>query len=1100
MVVCAALLPKAAHAIPPHGYRGPRNNGIYPAQGLLKKWPEGGPELLWKCSIPQGYAGVTVIGDTVYIATGLQSELYVLTIDGTLKQKIPIGSASWSRFGGTRSTPLIGEGIAVSTTPNANIYGIDLEKQEIRWQHNAWKSFGAGKGSMGWGLPESPVLNNDAVIFNACSRFDESPPFIALDMQTGRPVWFADAGKGKKYSSGDVSGAAFTHNGRDLYVHPSWRYLACLEARTGKLLWEIRSVGEKCVTPLYNDGYLFSQINSGAVMLKLSPNGNSYKRVWTRRAGVPGWSHAVMLGGRLYMFGNPYVQPQSEDPFSTSLRDEGTVLVFKPSDSMIPGDVKKGGQRAIDKWKRDVRRTTHLLCIDVATGKVLQSRPAAHVGHIIAADGMVYVLERVRQKDGAYLPRVSLIKPTTAGFETTGVLMPEMTPEELVWRSMKAAKDQKRRQWSSEDFSFQINVNPVIARGRLFLRYGPLMVFDLRKDPDAEHPQQQPAVDAVGPPASTPPITDTNLTHITDAQVDRLVEQFGSRFEDERSVAVHLLGRLEPKRRKKLAPRLVRLLEPDGKYAWRRQVCAARTLGSMGEIADGEASDLRNAVCEALKEGDGTLARLAINTLGAVDPGALESAVPKIAKLLRSRDTHVQLITARTLSGIGSNATDAVDALVDALDSEDKNVIREAGAALIAMGPAAADGARDLRKLLVTALEGKRSPLSHLIVDILEKIGGKALAGIGHDAAASIPSLMTLSKGADERLTQEIKRTLAAVKVQDAPPTVRDVAAQCVEGKTVVVELPVSDTDDIVSDLTALVDRPPRHGTTARRGPTTVVYNSTPGFTGEDVFTWKGRDTTNHSRVVKASITVTPDTEPPRLEKATAWGKNSRVTVFFDEPVAPGKAANYSIDSGVKITAVEVAGQGQCVVLTTSPLAEDKTYTLTVKRICDRSKTPNTGSSTATFIHKPYVQGMAYVCYEGAPKGDDLDKFAELKSKKKGVARKFDLSVRDRDTYFALRFDGMINIPTAGEYTFFASSDDGTRIYIGGKMVVQNDGMHGAVEKSGKVTLEAGMHPMILTFYQGMGPCTMKISWSGPGIEKTEIPPDSSMSPLPLDT
>ncbi|MEI7831947.1 MAG: PQQ-binding-like beta-propeller repeat protein, partial [bacterium] len=48
------------------GYRGPDRNGIFPAQNLLKQWPEGGPKLLWSAQVGDGYSGVCVADGLVY--------------------------------------------------------------------------------------------------------------------------------------------------------------------------------------------------------------------------------------------------------------------------------------------------------------------------------------------------------------------------------------------------------------------------------------------------------------------------------------------------------------------------------------------------------------------------------------------------------------------------------------------------------------------------------------------------------------------------------------------------------------------------------------------------------------------------------------------------------------------------------------------------------------------------------------------------------------------------------------------------------------------------------------------------------------------------
>jgi hypothetical protein len=176
----AAIVGMAADSSDGFGYRGLNSSGVYPASGLLKTWPEGGPELLWKYTIGAGYSGVCVSGGKVYATGGETHALYVFTLDGRLERHVRLGSSGWKRFSGTRSTPLVADGIALSTTPDASFYAVDLATGAVRWNLNAWKNFGSGKGGMGWGYPESPLLHKGKVIFNACSRDDQTPPIVAI--------------------------------------------------------------------------------------------------------------------------------------------------------------------------------------------------------------------------------------------------------------------------------------------------------------------------------------------------------------------------------------------------------------------------------------------------------------------------------------------------------------------------------------------------------------------------------------------------------------------------------------------------------------------------------------------------------------------------------------------------------------------------------------------------------------------------------------------------------------------------------------------------------------------------------------------------------
>jgi len=82
--------------------------------------------------------------------------------------------------------------------------------------------------------------------------------------------------------------------------------------------------------------------------------------------------------------------------------------------------------------------------------------------------------------------------------------------------------------------------------------------------------------------------------------------------------------------------------------------------------------------------------------------------------------------------------------------------------------------------------------------------------------------------------------------------------------------------------------------------------------------------------------------------------------------------------------------------------------------------------------------------------------------------------------YYAARWLGGIKITVAGEYTFSTRSDDGSLAIINGQVVVDNGGLHGMRTKTGKVTLETGVHGVQLVFWENWGGAGMIFSYSGP--------------------
>jgi Metallo-peptidase family M12/PA14 domain/Bacterial Ig domain/Dockerin type I domain len=85
-------------------------------------------------------------------------------------------------------------------------------------------------------------------------------------------------------------------------------------------------------------------------------------------------------------------------------------------------------------------------------------------------------------------------------------------------------------------------------------------------------------------------------------------------------------------------------------------------------------------------------------------------------------------------------------------------------------------------------------------------------------------------------------------------------------------------------------------------------------------------------------------------------------------------------------------------------------------------------------------------------------------------------------------FKGWIDVPSSGLYTFYLESDDGSRMLIDGVEVVDNDGLHAMVEKSGVIGLQAGKHLFRVEFFENGGGAGVIARWQGPGFSKQVIP------------
>jgi len=133
--------------------------------------------------------------------------------------------------------------------------------------------------------------------------------------------------------------------------------------------------------------------------------------------------------------------------------------------------------------------------------------------------------------------------------------------------------------------------------------------------------------------------------------------------------------------------------------------------------------------------------------------------------------------------------------------------------------------------------------------------------------------------------------------------------------------------------------------------------------------------------------------------------------------------------------------------------------------------------------------GLLYEYYHGT--WDWLPDFDKLEPVSSGEVASFVISQRERKEYFAFRFTGYIKVPEDGVYKFYVASDDGSRLYIGKDLVVDNDGLHGSEEVVGRIALGTGVHPIFIGFFQKSGGVDFEVSYSGRNMEKQPIPASS---------
>jgi len=179
-----------------------------------------------------------------------------------------------------------------------------------------------------------------------------------------------------------------------------------------------------------------------------------------------------------------------------------------------------------------------------------------------------------------------------------------------------------------------------------------------------------------------------------------------------------------------------------------------------------------------------------------------------------------------------------------------------------------------------------------------------------------------------------------------------------------------------------------------------------------------------------------------------------------------------------------------------APFTVNKTTVVKAKSFDEKGN----GSLLSTAYFRMIKPGMSNGLTTTFYQGNELSKLPQFGMLKKGsswISSEFNIS-RDQingllekgNESFALQFSGFIQIDTPGKYTFSTQSDDGSKLYIDGKEVVDNDGNHGVTEETGSIELTAGKHPVLVEYYNNGGGFWLDAFYKGPGTTKQLIPAD----------
>jgi outer membrane protein assembly factor BamB len=261
-------------------FRGEKFDNIaQPGVALARKWPPGGPKVLWSVELGEGYAGPVVHAGKVYVLDydreNSADALRCLSLgDGREIWRFSYPSNVKRNHGMSRTVPAIAEDRIVALGPKCQVTCLDAVAGEKQWQIDLVRQYGATVPP--WYAGQCPLIDRGRVILAPGGK---DALLLAVELATGKPVWKTPNPHGWKMTHSSIM--PIEHRGRRMFVYCASDGVVGVSAEDGSIHWETTEWKISIATvpsPLcMTDGRIFFSggYNAGALLVQLEESGGT---------------------------------------------------------------------------------------------------------------------------------------------------------------------------------------------------------------------------------------------------------------------------------------------------------------------------------------------------------------------------------------------------------------------------------------------------------------------------------------------------------------------------------------------------------------------------------------------------------------------------------------------------------------------------------------------------------------------------------------------------------------------------------------------------------------------------------------------------------
>ncbi|HEY9486709.1 MAG TPA: chitobiase/beta-hexosaminidase C-terminal domain-containing protein, partial [Chryseosolibacter sp.] len=176
-------------------------------------------------------------------------------------------------------------------------------------------------------------------------------------------------------------------------------------------------------------------------------------------------------------------------------------------------------------------------------------------------------------------------------------------------------------------------------------------------------------------------------------------------------------------------------------------------------------------------------------------------------------------------------------------------------------------------------------------------------------------------------------------------------------------------------------------------------------------------------------------------------------------------------------------------IIYTAPFTLTGSSVVSAKSFAPKNRQSRKAMAYFRVLESNPENGIHYDYYEDSSL-EFLPVFAAQRKLASGKTFQFRIGeIPKRKNHFAIRYKTNLEVDEPGTYKFYALSDDGSKVYIDGELVVNNDGGHGPLERTDTIELSKGRHEMVVEYFNAGGGSWLEIYYKGPGMPKQIIPP-----------